>query len=149
MARIEEELNTNFKEEHQRMLSNILFTTNWIRQRFEAVMKPFGLSGQQFNVLRILRGAGDWLNMNEMRERMIEKSPNTTRLVDKLVDKEWVIRRRCDVDRRVVHLKISEAGLALLTKVDEVDPNEAISFIQNLTEEEMRTLSNLLDKIRG
>jgi len=149
MARIEEELNTQFKAGHQRMLSNILFTANWLRQRFEGEMKPFRLSGQQFNVLRILRGAGDWLNMHEMRGRMIEKSPNTTRLVDKLVEKNWVIRRRCDEDRRVVHLKISEAGLDLLAEIDKKGGDEDIDFIQNLSEEEMKTLSDLLDKLRG
>ena len=111
-------------------------------------MSRYDLSMAQFNILRILRGAKDMINVNTVKDRMIEKSPNTTRLMDKLIDKGLIERTRCTEDRRVVYVKISDQGLELLAEIDrDHDVNALIQA--NLTDEEATTLSDLLDKVRA
>ncbi|WP_342630447.1 MarR family winged helix-turn-helix transcriptional regulator [Fluviicola taffensis] len=111
-------------------------------------MSKFDLSMPQFNILRILRGAKEVISVNAVKERMVEKSPNTTRLMDKLIEKGLIERVRCDSDRRVVYVSISEAGLNILKQIDD-DNQSDLDFTGNLTEEEAEVLSNLLDKLRG
>ncbi len=149
MARIEEEMKTKFDNEKFRMLASIVFTGSWVRNRFAEFIKPYGLSPQQFNILRILRGANDWISMQEVRNRMVEKSPNATRLCDKLVEKKLLERLRSEEDRRVVHLKILEKGLQLLKRIDDEDDGSHNKFIENVTEEEAQMVSSILDKLRG
>ena len=107
--------------------------------------KPYGISPQQYNILRILRGSKDKIKVQIVKDRMIERAPNATRLMDKLCDKNLIERERCEHDRRVVYVKISEVGLGLLSSIDNI---KNVSFLDNLSEEEAATLSNLLDKIR-
>ena len=149
MTRIDDAMKTKFANERHRFMANIVFTSNWIRNQFNCFIEPFGISMQQFNILRILRGAGDWVNMNDVKERMVEKSPNATRLCDKLVAKKLIERQRCEVDRRVVHLKISDQGLQLLKEIDDKDDGAHMGFIANITEEEAKIVSDILDKLRG
>lgn len=130
-------------------MANVLYTASAIKARFAQVAAPIGLSAAQFNILRILRGAGDWLSMNEVKDRMIEKSPNATRLCDKLLNKDLIERRRSAADRRVVHLKLSKEGYALLQKADKLDHSPLTDMQNNLTLEEAKTVSTLLDKLRG
>jgi MarR family transcriptional regulator, 2-MHQ and catechol-resistance regulon repressor len=111
-------------------------------------MSQFDISMAQFNILRILRGAKDFLNVNTIKERMIEKSPNTTRLMDKLIEKDLIERKRCEEDRRIVYVKISEKGLDLLSKID-INFKDNFEFAEKMTEEEAEILSKLLDKLRG
>ncbi len=148
MARIDDEMKTRFQNDKHRMLSNIVFTGNWIKNQFSEFIKPFGISPQQFNILRILRGANDWLNMNEVRNRMVEKSPNATRLCDKLVDKKLLERFRGEEDRRAVYLKITKQGLSLLKRIDDHDDGSHKSFADNVTNEEAIIVSRILDKLR-
>ena len=149
MARIEEEMKTKFVDDKHRLLANIVFTGNWIKNQFSEFIRPFGLSSQQFNILRILRGAKDWVNMNEVRNRMVEKSPNTTRLCDKLAEKELLERCRSKEDRRVVYLKITKKGLSLLKRIDEKDIESHTSFADNVSVDEAKAVSHVLDKLRG
>lgn len=149
MASIDEEMGTKFGDEKHRLLSNIVFTGIWIKNQFEEFIKPFGVSPQQFNILRILRGAKGWLSMHEVKDRMVEKSPNATRLCDKLLEKELLERERCHEDRRIVQLKISEKGLRLLQEIDEVDELTYVAFKENVNDEEARLVSQILDKLRG
>ncbi|MCG8331380.1 MAG: MarR family transcriptional regulator [Chitinophagales bacterium] len=149
MTRIEDAMKTKFADERVRFLANLVFTSNWIKNQFNCFIEPFGLSMQQFNILRILRGAGDWVNMNDVKERMVEKSPNATRLCDKLVAKGLIERQRCEADRRVVHLKISDQGLQLLKEIDDKDDGSHKDFLANVTVEEARIVSDILDKLRG
>ena len=149
MASIDEEMGTKFGDEKHRLLSNIVFTGIWIKNQFEEFIKPFGVSPQQFNILRILRGAKGWLSMYEVKDRMVEKSPNATRLCDKLLEKELLERERCHEDRRIVQLKISEKGLRLLQEIDEVDELTYVAFKENVNDEEARLVSQILDKLRG
>lgn len=146
--KIDEELKSSFKSPQQRAVVNIRYTSNFLGNIQSNFMSRYDLSMAQFNILRILRGAKDMINVNTVKDRMIEKSPNTTRLMDKLIDKGLIERTRCTEDRRVVYVKISEQGLGLLAHMDrDHDVNALIQA--NLTEEEATTLSDLLDKVRA
>jgi MarR family transcriptional regulator, 2-MHQ and catechol-resistance regulon repressor len=146
--KIDEELKSSFKSPQQRAVVNIRYTSNFLGNIQSHFMSRYDLSMAQFNILRILRGAKDMINVNTVKDRMIEKSPNTTRLMDKLIDKGLIERTRCTEDRRVVYVKISEQGLELLAEMDrDHDVNALIQA--NLTDEEATTLSDLLDKVRA
>ena len=145
--KIDEEIKSSFTSPQQRAIVNIRFTSNFLGNIQNHFMSKYDLTMAQFNILRILRGAKDMINVNTVKERMIEKSPNTTRLMDKLIDKGLIERMRCSEDRRVVYVKISEQGLNLLAEMDKsLDVNTLIKA--NLTDEEANTLSDLLDKVR-
>lgn len=146
--KIDEALQTKFKSPQQKAIINIRFTSNFLGNVQQNSMNQYDLTMPQFNILRILRGAGEAINVNTVKDRMIEKSPNTTRLMDKLIDKGLIERIRCEKDRRVVYVKISENGLAILSEIDKnIDVNTLINA--GLTDEEANTLSNLLDKTRS
>lgn len=145
--KIDELLNSKFVNEHHRAIVNLKYTSNWIDKSYNTFMAKFGLSLAQFNILRILRGAKTKLSVKVVKERMIEKSPNTTRLMDKLIDKDFVERERCSDDRRVVYVKISEMGLNVLNEIDA--SFDDIVDDKSLTVEEAIQLSELLDKLRG
>ena len=145
---IGKEIKSTFKTSQQKAIVNIRFTSNWMAQRQNSYMAKFDISMAQFNILRILRGAKDFINVNTIKDRMVEKSPNTTRLMDKLIDKNLIERKRCEEDRRVVYVKISERGLELLSKID-LDFMDVFDFNDRISSEEAETLSNLLDKLRG
>jgi len=149
MRTIDEEMNTQFAEEKYRLFANVVYTGNWIRSQFDAFIKPFDLSSPQFNILRILRGAKDWIAISIVKDKMVEKSPNTTRLCDKLHDKGLLTRRRGAQDRRVVHLKISDKGLQLLKKIDEADDGTHMGFSGNVSNKEAKIVNEVLDKLRG
>ncbi len=145
--KIDDALQTKFKSPQQKAIINIRFTSNFLGNIQQNSMNQYDLTMPQFNILRILRGAGEEINVNTVKDRMIEKSPNTTRLMDKLIDKGLIKRIRCEKDRRVVFVKISENGLAILSEIDKnIDMNTLINA--GLTDEEANTLSDLLDKTR-
>ncbi|MCL7765084.1 MarR family transcriptional regulator [Polaribacter sp. Z014] len=145
MGDISKDIKSKFESNKLKALINIKYTSNWLSSKENEFFKPFGISPQQYNILRILRGAKDRIKVQLVKERMIERAPNATRLMDKLCDKNLIERERCDEDRRVVFVKISKEGLILLSSIDE---NNNLSFLENITEEEAAVLSNLLDKIR-
>lgn len=149
MAKIDAEMNTKFTNDKHRMVSNVVYTGHWIKTQFDAYISPFGLSSPQYNILRILRGANGWLRMQEVRDRMVEKSPNATRLCDKLEQKALLIRQRNDEDRRIVSLQISEEGLRLLAQIDEKVKGKEMQFFDNITAEEAKIVNEILDKMRG
>ncbi len=129
---------------------NILYTQNMISDNFNEVLKPFDLSEEQFNVLRILRGRqGCPANMFSIQERMIAKTSNTTRLVDKLLLKGLVTREVCPDNRRKMEVLITAKGLDLLASLDpKVIAIESL-LTNSLTGAELNTLNNLLEKIRS
>ncbi|WP_196889898.1 MarR family winged helix-turn-helix transcriptional regulator [Aureivirga sp. CE67] len=148
MAKIDDEVKTKFINNRHRFITNMVFTSNWFMKKFDEFLKPFQLSQQQFNILRILRGNGDWVTMNDIKSLMIDKFPNATRLSDKLLEKELIERRRSDSDRRIVYLKISEKGLELLKEIDESDNQEHLDIMNKVTEEEAKMFSDVLDRMR-
>lgn len=113
------------------------------------MMKEFGVTLPQFNVLRILRGQkGKPLSINELIERMIDKSSNASRIVDKLESKQYVLRRVCSNDRRQVEVTITEKGLGLLKEMDE--PIKSLELqVRGISEKEAETINILLDQIKS
>jgi len=145
MGDIAKDINTNFPNNKIKALINIKYTANWINSKENEFFKQYGISPQQFNILRILRGANEPIKVQIIKDRMIERAPNATRLMDKLCDKKLIERIRCDHDRRVVYISISTQGLAMLK---DIDGNIKLDFIENLSDAEAEQLSILLDKIR-
>ncbi len=145
MGDLSKDIKSKFKNNKVKALINIKYTANWLTSKEITFFKPHGISPQQFNILRILRGANEAVKVQVVKERMIERAPNATRLMDKLCDKKLIERVRCEDDRRVVFVEINKKGLALLKKIDgELN----IDFLNKLTEDEAKILSNILDKIR-
>ena len=145
MGDISKDIKSSFKSSKVKALINIKYTSNWLNSKENEFFKPYGISPQQYNILRILRGAKERTKVQIVKDRMIERAPNATRLMDKLCDKSLIARERCEHDRRVVYVKITNQGLELLATIDD---NKNLSFLENLTDEEAETLSNLLDKLR-
>jgi len=145
MGDLSKDIQSKFPNEWIKSLINISYTSNWLNGHADKKFGAFGISSQQYNVLRILRGAKEPIKVSTVKERMIEKTPNTTRLMDKLCAKELIERTRCDSDRRAVYVKITKKGLALL---DEIPMEDEMELMSKLTEEEAAELNRLLDKIR-
>ncbi|PSR56231.1 MarR family transcriptional regulator [Adhaeribacter arboris] len=147
--KIEDEIKQKtFKNVYQKIYINIGYTAGWLQVQQAAVFKKFGLTLPQFNVLRILRGQHPKpATVNLLIERMLDKTSNASRIVDKLEAKNLVTRRQCPNDRRTVDILITEKGLALLQQIDEAEGTR-IPGLENLTEAEAEELSRLLDKIR-
>ncbi|MBA4849842.1 MarR family winged helix-turn-helix transcriptional regulator [Emticicia sp. BO119] len=138
-----------FKSPYQKLVVNILFTNNWMNSDHMNILKPFDLTAQQYNVLRILRGQyPNPITVNGIIERMLDKMSNASRLVDKLLTKD--LASRCDNkdDRRACDVRITQKGLDVLKEIDVLQENWETSF-SNLTPTEAETLSDLLDKLRG
>jgi DNA-binding MarR family transcriptional regulator len=147
--RIEEEIKQrSFKNEFHKLVINIKFTAGWLGGFHTRMLKCHGLSSQQFNVLRILKGQYPKpSSLILIKDRMLDKDSNASRLIDKLESAGLTKRVQCPNDRRQVDITITEAGLQLLDKVNpEVD--KLTSEIMNLSQEEASTLNNLLDKLR-
>lgn len=138
-----------FKSEHQKMFINILYTANWLNNETLKALKPFGLSPQQYNVLRILKGQHpNSISVNSIIDRMLDKSSNASRLVDKLKQKELVEREVCSNDRRQVDIKITNKGLKLLTEIG--DKLDNLNDIQkSISIEDAKKINTALDKIRS
>lgn len=139
----------SFKSEYTKLAVNILYTGNWMHLVHSHAFKPYGLTVQQFNVLRILRGQfPNPCTVNLIVDRMLDKSSNASRIVDRLLTKELVERKQCESDRRAVDVLITDKGLELLKRLDDVI-EEMDSMFTTLTEDEARTANTLLDKLRG
>jgi DNA-binding MarR family transcriptional regulator len=133
----------------KQVVMNLMHTTRLVGEMVQDTMKAHDLSPEQFNVLRILRGQkGKPANMCVIQERMIAKTSNTTRLVDKLLLKGLVSREVCPGNRRKMEIGITEKGLALLRELDPVVDEAETRFARNLTTEELSLLNELLEKYR-
>ncbi len=140
---------TAFQSLSQKVTVNLMYTASYLNNLQTRFFKPFSITPQQYNVLRILRGQkGKPSSLNLVQERMLDKASNASRLVDKLVDKKFVERKMCPNDRRQVELLITENGNALLTQIDkEMSASEI--FASQLSDQEKEQLSLLLDKCRN
>lgn len=145
MGDFAKDINSTFPSERVKAMLNIKYTANWFDNIGNEMLKEFNISVQQYNILRILRGAGKEITVKTVKSRMIEKSPNSTRLMDKLCEKDLIERRRCENDRRLVYVEISAKGLKLLDKIKIEDLH---SEMDSITESEAKTLNRILDKIR-
>lgn len=133
----------------KRVILNLMVTQNVVAEKFYEVLKPYDLSGEQYNVLRILRGQkGKPANMCVIQERMVTKNSNTTRLIDKLLLKDLVTRNVCPNNRRKMEVLITDKGLALLEELEPVVLAHEQLFAQNLSQAEIIQLNDLLEKFR-
>lgn len=138
-----------FESEHHRMAVNILFTGSWLHNLNALRFKPFDITPEQYNVLRILRGSHPkQLMLAEITSRMIDKSSNATRLVEKLRQKGLVKREICESNRRQVDIIITDKGLNLLLKIDRTT-DTWIRTLKNVTRQEALELNRILDKLRA
>ncbi|MEL7161676.1 MAG: MarR family transcriptional regulator [Bacteroidota bacterium] len=151
MTSIEEAIQQpRFKSANHRAQVNIIFTAAWLNQQTVQALKPFGLSLQQFNILRILRGRGDQPStVKLLTERMLDKMSNASRLVDKLKTKGLVHRQECKDDRRRVDIFITDAGLDLIERASQAVEDTRNKAFDNLSDAEADQLSLLLDRLRG
>ena len=150
--RLEDEIKQPaFQSEAHKAYLNVVYTAGWLGQRQMAAFKPYGLTSPQFNVLRILRGQHPLpATVALLIERMLDKTSNASRIVDKLEEKKLVTRTVCPANRRAVDIRITEVGLRLLRQIDEDEQaNPARNSLDNLTAAEQRQLNTLLDKIRA
>lgn len=145
MGNLNDDIQSKFKNEKVKAMLNIIYSANWINSKLNTFFKSFDLSHQQFNILRILNGADEPLKVQTIKERMVERSPNATRLMDKLCAKELINRIQCSDDRRVVHIIITAKGKEILH-----DINKSMTFdvLENLTIDEAKVMNELLDKMR-
>lgn len=128
---------------------NIMYTSRIIEEAVSTLLKPYDLTIPQYNVMRILRGQkGKPASLSTIQERMIDKSSNTTRLVDKLIRKGWVKRSVCEENRRKVDILITSSGLEILKELDPITENNNQEILKNLSEEQLLNLNNLLDTLR-
>ncbi|MFO7744650.1 MAG: MarR family transcriptional regulator [Psychroflexus sp.] len=135
--------------ESKRALLNLLFTENWITDEITTTLKPFDITTQQFNVLRILKGMkGRPSSLQTIQERMINKMSNTTRLVDKLIKKNFVQREQCESNRRKVDITITKEGIEALEEINKVVDESESKLTESLTQDELKQLNHLLNKLR-
>ena len=140
---------TKFRNDYQKASVNLLYTYGWITERTKEVFAAEDITPQQFNILRILRGSYPQpLSTLQIRERMLDKMSDTSRIVDRLIAKGVVKKATCKTDRRLVDVMITEKGKKLLERLDERQ-EELDNIMSNLSVKEAVTLSDLLDKLRG
>jgi DNA-binding MarR family transcriptional regulator len=139
----------SFKSPQQKLAVNLLYTSNWLNYQYQQHFKNHKITMQQFNVLRILRGQHpNHCSLKLIKERMLDRMSDASRIVDKLVDKKFVNRHQCPSDRRSVNLMISDKGLALLKELDLIDEATKDMF-KNLSSKDVEKLNQLLDDLRG
>lgn len=147
--RIEDEIKQkNFISPYQKAIINLLFTSNWVVNQQQKYFKPFGITGQQFNVLRILKGQHPKsISAKDIKSRMLDKNSDMSRLLDRLYSKKLIEKKSCETDKRVSDVFITDAGLSLLKEISR--KQKTIDQVVKLTEADAVQLSDLLDKSRG
>ncbi len=139
----------SFKGQNQKAVINLIYTYHWITEQIKSILSAEDITLQQYNILRILRGSDPLpLSTLAIRERMLDKMSDTSRIVDRLVIKQLVTKRMCPTDKRLVDVSITRQGKEMLQRIDARD-NEMRGVMANLTEEDLLVLNMLLDKLRG
>ncbi|WP_347160272.1 MarR family winged helix-turn-helix transcriptional regulator [Pontibacter chitinilyticus] len=148
--RIEDEIQQKeFKDDYRRLLVNLLFTNNWVSQQTMPFFRQHGLTLQQHNVMGILRGQHpEPVCFGDIQCRMVDRSSNVTRLIDKLIEKGYVTRDICQANRRMIEVRLTEKGLQKMQEIDQ-DAQELYKRFHNLSQEEAVLMSKMLDKLRG
>lgn len=139
---------SNFRNEFQKMGINLLFTANWLNEQISKILSEEGVTQQQYNILRILRGSATPLSTLKIRERMLDKMSDTSRIVDRLIAKELVVKSTCEKDKRLVDITLSPKGLILVDQLDQF--NDRIdALLKGINESEAQMMNQILDKIRN
>jgi DNA-binding MarR family transcriptional regulator len=138
----------SFRNEFQKMGINLMYTANWLNERIGRFLIQEDITQQQYNILRILRGSDKPLSTLKIRERMLDKMSDTSRIVDRLIVKELVAKNTCPSDKRLVDITLTDKGLALVEKLDQYN-DQIDAILQGVTEKEAATLNQILDKLRS
>lgn len=137
----------SFKNEYLKAIVNLIFTYNWTTEQIKQVLEESGLTMQQFNMLRILRGSDVPLSTLQIRERMLDKMSDASRIVDRMVIKGLVKKNTCKSDKRLVDVTITPKGLGILLTLDEQE-DKMENIVKSLSVTEAKSFNKLLDKIR-
>ena len=134
---------------HTEAMLNVHFTSHWLYRLFQEQLKEFDISAEQYNILRILRGNHpETYNLCDVQERMLNRTANTTRLVEKLRKRGLVSREPNEQDRRRVDITITEKGLSILSAADELTEEINRRTVRAITNQEARKLTQLLERLR-
>lgn len=136
-----------FRNEYQKMGINLIFTANWLNEKVGKILSVEKITQQQYNILRILRGSDTPLSTLKIRERMLDKMSDTSRIVDRLIAKELVEKSACLSDKRLVDITLSKKGIQLLEKLDQFD-EQIDAILKGINEKEANTINQILDKLR-
>jgi DNA-binding MarR family transcriptional regulator len=149
MKRIEEEiLQKKFRSPHQKAVINLIYTANWLQNKHQGFFKSYGITSQQFNILRILKGQHpDSISATSIKARLLDQNSDVSRLLDRLAAKHLLTKVACSKDKRAFDVFITSEGLDLLKEIDKSQRH--IDNTLALSDEEARQLSDLLDKSRG
>ena len=147
---LEEEIKqVKFTTQEQKLRVNLIFTYYWLLDKLKSRLRPYDISMQQYNILRILRGQGEHpATINLLKERMLDKSSDASRLVERLRVKDLVERIICPQDRRAVEIRISAKGLDILKQID-ANEHEFTELTKTLNKDEITRLNELLDQLRS
>jgi DNA-binding MarR family transcriptional regulator len=148
--KIEEEIKqAKFRNAHQKAVINLLYTANWLLDKNASFFKGYGITNQQFNILRILRGQHPKkISGSEIKSRMIDKNSDVSRLLDRLLAKKLIEKTPCPNDKRAADVMISQKGLDLLHEIDEkMDATDVKTL--GISSDEAEALNILLDRCRG
>ena len=136
-----------FPSEESRAIVNVLFTSSWMKESLKSHFKPFGITPKQYNILRILNGAPEPMSTSQIRERMLDKMSDVTRIIDRMVLRQWVTKNGNKKDRRLVDVGITQSGRKLLSAIGQKNPSMN-HILSNLNTVECAQLNQLLDKLR-
>jgi DNA-binding MarR family transcriptional regulator len=146
---IEKDINQkNFRNDYQKVIINLTYTYNWMHEKVKQVFAREDITSQQYNILRILRGSGTPLSTLQIRQRMLDKMSDTSRIVDRLLLKGLVLKNINETDKRLVDISITPKGLNLLEELEKYD-QEMDAIPGKLSMEEIINLNSILDKMRG
>lgn len=139
---------TNFRNEFQKTGINLIYTANWLNEKIGHILSTEKITQQQYNILRILRGSDTPLSTLKIRERMLDKMSDTSRIVDRLIAKELVEKTACIKDKRLVDITLSKKGIQLLEKLDQFN-DQIDGILKGINEKEAASLNQILDKLRA
>lgn len=144
-----EEIKTKLKDDKKLFVLNVMFTAGWLEQLYNPIFKKNGVTDTQYNVLRILKGSHpEPLSVGEIKERIMFKQSDITRMIDRLVDKDLVCRELCPENRRKMDVSISKKGIELLnTMLPQIEDAEK-KYLKNISEDEAKLASGVIDKLR-
>lgn len=147
--KIEDAIKQNkFQNNYQKAVVNLIYTTHWLEDQHQQLLSTYGITGQQFNILRILKGQHpNSISATELKHRMLDKNSDVSRLLNRLEKKGLITKRNCESDRRATDIFITDQGLNLLNSLS--SNQDKLDHVLKLNEDEARTLSDLLDKARG
>lgn len=138
---------TNFRNEYQKLGINLMYTASWLNERIGRFLMQEDITQQQYNILRILRGSEVPLSTLQIRERMLDKMSDTSRIVDRLIVKELVQKSACKADKRLVDIILTKKGEELVARLDQFN-DQIDSILQGVTKEDAATVNLILDKLR-